>query len=109
MLGGNDFFTTSHPASRSPEPQAPEKKARSRRDRSRQSGTIVVADHDPLHDDGVLYADALRVPGVAVKVLEYPAKPHGFLNFTRFARDAKPTMAAVMLAQRGALTLNRPA
>jgi len=62
-----------------------------------------------LHDDGVLYADALRVPGVAVKVLEYPAKPHGFLNFTRFARDAKPTMAAVMLAQRGALTLNRPA
>jgi acetyl esterase/lipase len=102
MLGGNDFFTTSHPASRRPEPQAPEKKARSRRNRSRQSRTIVVAEHDPLQDDdGVLYADALRAAGVAVKVLEYPAKPQGFLNVSRFARDAKPTIAAVMLARRG--------
>lgn len=66
--------------------------------------TIVVAGHDPLHDDGVLYGEALRAAGVAVEVLEYPAMPHGFLNFSRFARDAKPAMAAVVRAQRAALS-----
>jgi ferritin-like protein len=29
--------------------------------------------------------------------------PHGFLNFPRFAKDAKPAIAAVVDAQRCAL------
>jgi acetyl esterase len=64
---------------------------------------IEVAEHDPLHDDGVLYAEALRAAGVDVTLINYPAMPHGFLNFPRFARDAKPAMAAVVAAQRLAL------
>jgi acetyl esterase len=64
---------------------------------------IAVAGHDPLHDDGVQYADALRVAGVEVQLIDYPAMPHGFLNFPRFARDAAPAMAAVVAAQRAAL------
>jgi acetyl esterase len=64
---------------------------------------IAVAGHDPLHDDGVLYADALQAASVDVQLIEYPAMPHGFLNFPRFARDAKPAIAAVVAAQRFAL------
>ena len=64
---------------------------------------IEVAAHDPLHDDGVEYAAALRAAGVEVQLIDYPAMPHGFLNFPRFARDAKPALAAVVAAQRSAL------
>ena len=65
---------------------------------------IEVAAHDPLHDDGVRYADALRAAGVEVQLIDYPAMPHGFLNFPRFSRDAKPALAAVVQTQRAALT-----
>ncbi len=64
---------------------------------------IQVAGHDPLHDDGVLYASALREAGVEVTLTEYPSMPHGFVNFPRFSRDAKPAIAEVVAAQRAAL------
>lgn len=64
---------------------------------------IVVAGHDPLHDDGVRYGEALQAVGVPAQVVEYPAMPHGFLNFPRFARDAVPAMKQVVFAQRRAL------
>jgi acetyl esterase len=63
---------------------------------------VEVAGHDPLHDDGVQYADALRKAGVEVELIDYPSMPHGFLNFPRFARDAKPGIAAVVASQRAA-------
>jgi acetyl esterase len=64
---------------------------------------IIVAGHDPLHDDGVLYAEALRADGVPVELIDYPAMAHGFINFPRFARDAAPAMKAVVASQRAAL------
>jgi acetyl esterase len=63
---------------------------------------ILVAEHDPLHDDGVLYADALREAGVEVTLIDYPAMPHGFLNFPRFARDARPAIVEIVADQRAA-------
>lgn len=63
---------------------------------------VIVGGHDPLHDDGTLYADALRSAGVDVQLIEYPAMPHGFLNFPRYAKDAKPGIGAVVMAQRAA-------
>jgi acetyl esterase len=64
---------------------------------------VIVGGHDPLHDDGTLYADALRAAGVDVRLIEYPSMPHGFLNFPRYAKDAKPAIAAVVSSQRAAL------
>jgi acetyl esterase len=64
---------------------------------------IIVGGHDPLHDDGTLYADALRKAGDEVQLIEYPSMPHGFMNFPRYARDAKPAIAAVIASQRAAL------
>jgi acetyl esterase len=65
---------------------------------------IEVAGHDPLHDDGVMYADALRKAGVEVELIDYPSMPHGFLNFPRFAKDAAPAITSVVASQRAALS-----
>jgi len=64
---------------------------------------IIVGGHDPLHDDGTLYAEALTRAGDEVQLIEYPSMPHGFMNFPRYARDAKPAIAAVIASQRVAL------
>lgn len=54
---------------------------------------VVVAGHDPLHDEGIAHAAQLEEAGVPVSLLEYPALCHGFLRFTgaaeacRAARD----------------------
>lgn len=64
---------------------------------------IIVAGHDLLHDDGVAYAGQLQAAGVPTTLREFPAMPHGFLNFPRFSRDAEPAMALVVQAQRAVL------
>eukprot|EP00276_Gloeochaete_wittrockiana_P007530 CAMPEP_0184643988 /NCGR_PEP_ID=MMETSP0308-20130426/785_1 /TAXON_ID=38269 /ORGANISM="Gloeochaete witrockiana, Strain SAG 46.84" /LENGTH=300 /DNA_ID=CAMNT_0027072273 /DNA_START=319 /DNA_END=1221 /DNA_ORIENTATION=+ len=40
--------------------------------------TIVLAECDVLHDDGALYADAIRSAGGRVLLLDYPGMVHGF-------------------------------
>ena len=42
---------------------------------------VAVAGHDPLHDEGVAYALALRAAGTAVTLLDYEDMPHGFLRW----------------------------
>ncbi|KNC17317.1 hypothetical protein AC792_14690 [Arthrobacter sp. RIT-PI-e] len=49
---------------------------------------IQVAEHDPLRDDGLRYADALRAAGVEVRLTTYVGMPHGFLAFPRLFRSA---------------------
>jgi acetyl esterase len=55
---------------------------------------VVVAGHDPLHDDGIAYADRLRTARVPVTVLEFGSLVHGFLRFTG------PVLAAADAASR---------
>ena len=50
---------------------------------------LVVAGHDPLHDEGVAYAERLHRAGVPVRLLDYPALTHGFLRFTAVAAAAR--------------------
>lgn len=39
---------------------------------------VVVAGFDPLHDEGVAYAETLRAAGVPATLLRAPTLPHGF-------------------------------
>ncbi|MEV8358391.1 alpha/beta hydrolase [Microbacterium sp. NPDC076895] len=39
---------------------------------------LVIADHDPLRDEGLLYAEALKEAGVPVAVSRHPDMVHGF-------------------------------
>lgn len=42
---------------------------------------IITAGHDPLRDDGKLYAEKLRRAGVPVTYKCYEDQLHGFLNY----------------------------
>jgi acetyl esterase len=54
---------------------------------------IAVAEHDPLRDEGIAYADALRTAGVAVKLDRGPGLIHGYLRGMAWCADARSTFA----------------
>lgn len=65
---------------------------------------IQVAEHDPLKDDGVRYAAALREAGVPVRLTEYVGAPHGYLNFPGLCRaSARQALAELLAEQQAAL------
>lgn len=54
---------------------------------------IQVAEHDPIRDDGLRYAEALRAGGVPVRTTTYVGMPHGYLAFPRLCRSAPQALA----------------
>ena len=68
---------------------------------------IQVAEHDPLRDDGVRYAAALRAAGVPVRLTDYVGMPHGFLNFPGLCRSAPQALAELCAEQTAALARPR--
>jgi len=64
---------------------------------------IQVGEHDPLRDDGVRYAAALRAAGVSVRLTEYVGMPHGYLNFPGLCRIAPQALAEICAEQAAAL------
>ena len=64
---------------------------------------IQVGEHDPLRDDGVRYAAALRSAGVPVRFTEYVGMPHGYLNFPGICRSARQALAEICAEQAAAL------
>jgi acetyl esterase len=64
---------------------------------------VQVAEHDPLRDDGIRYAAALRRAGVPVRLTEYIGMPHGYLNFPGICRGAAQAMAELCAELASAL------
>jgi acetyl esterase len=64
---------------------------------------IQVAEHDPLREDGIRYAAALRRAGVPVRFTEYIGMPHGYLNFPGICRGAAQALAELCAEQAAAL------
>jgi acetyl esterase len=62
-----------------------------------------VAEHDPIRDDGLRYADVLRAAGVPVRVTQYAGMPHGFASFPRICRSAPQALSELVAEQRAAL------
>lgn len=55
--------------------------------------TMIVAEHDPMLEEGCDYAGALRKAGTIADVRTVPAMPHGFLRALRFSAPARDEMA----------------
>ncbi|HKH63938.1 MAG TPA: alpha/beta hydrolase [Solirubrobacterales bacterium] len=62
---------------------------------------VAVAGFDPLHDEGVAYAERLREAGVPVALYEHPGLVHTFVNLTAIC----PSARAAMLQACGALRM----
>jgi acetyl esterase len=65
---------------------------------------VQVAQHDPIRDDGLRYAAALRAAGVPVRTTEYVGMPHGYLSFPHVCRSAPQALAELCTELRTALT-----
>lgn len=50
---------------------------------------IAVAEHDPLRDEGIAYADTLRRAGLAVHLDHGPGLIHGYLRAMAYCADAR--------------------
>lgn len=56
---------------------------------------VIVAERDPLHSEGLAYADALEAAGVEVKRLDVPGMIHGFITMGGVMGAAGPAFAAI--------------
>lgn len=52
--------------------------------------TVLVAQYDPLRDEGLAYADALKAAGVTVETELAPGMIHGFFSMYEAVPDAMP-------------------
>lgn len=61
---------------------------------------LVLAAHDPLHDEGAAYAARLSAAGVPLTVQVHPDLCHGFLRFTGASAAARAGRSAAVAAVR---------
>lgn len=55
---------------------------------------VMLAECDPLHDEGLAYAGKLRAAGVPVSVADYPGLLHGFTLFQAMLPQAREALVA---------------
>ena len=64
---------------------------------------VVLAECDPLVDEGVAYADRLRAAGVAVELELYRGVTHDFIKMARELDEAVAAQDAIAAALKKAL------
>lgn len=65
---------------------------------------VILAECDPLVDEGIAYADKLRAGGVAVDLELYRGVTHDFIKMGRVLPEAIAALDAAALALKNALT-----
>jgi acetyl esterase len=68
---------------------------------------VVVAGLDPLHDEGVDYAERLRAAGVTVELIDLPGMIHGFVNLDGFLPEADAALTTMTVALKRLLHADR--
>lgn len=65
---------------------------------------VMVAEFDPLHDEGVAYAEKLRNANVPVLVEDYPGMVHDFIYLVAVLPQASGALGTAAKALKSALT-----
>jgi acetyl esterase len=65
---------------------------------------FMLAGFDPLHDEGLQYAERLRAAGVAVTVADYPDMVHDFIYLQAVLPQAAEALNTAAKALKAALT-----
>ncbi len=61
---------------------------------------ITVAGYDPLHDDGIIFAEKLRAAGITCEVREEPALAHSYMRARNMSVPARKGFDAIVEALR---------
>jgi acetyl esterase len=61
---------------------------------------VVIAEYDPLRDEGLAYAERLREAGVEVSLHRYEDMPHVFFSFVNLFKTGNEAVATVGLQVR---------
>ncbi len=64
---------------------------------------VMVAEFDPLHDEGAQYAAKMKAAGVSVTVADYPGLVHDFIYLQAVLPQAPEAIKAAAGALKGAL------
>lgn len=65
---------------------------------------VLLAECDPLVDEGIAYADKLRAAGVAVELELFRGLTHDFIKMGRAIPQAQAALDAIAAALKGSLT-----
>ena len=68
------------------------------------AATFVLAGHDPLHDEGLAYAERLEAAGVPVEVHSFPGQIHGFFSLGAVVPEAVEAAELVAASLRTAFS-----
>ncbi|MBM3489168.1 MAG: alpha/beta hydrolase [Alphaproteobacteria bacterium] len=63
---------------------------------------VIVAEFDPLHDEGVAYAEALKAAGNRVILSDYAGMVHGFFSLSGVLDSGRQALAQTVAALRTA-------
>ena len=63
---------------------------------------VIVAEYDPLHDEGVAYAGALKAAGNRVILSDYAGMLHGFFSLSGVSDSGRQALAQTVAALRTA-------
>ena len=58
---------------------------------------LVIADFDPLRDEGVAYRNKLEEAGVKVETVHYETMPHGFATFIKIVPEAEDVIEKIAI------------
>ncbi len=61
---------------------------------------IAVAEHDPLCDDGIIFAETLKTAGILVKLRREPALAHSYMRARHHSAPAMAGFKAIAEAVR---------
>jgi acetyl esterase len=67
---------------------------------------VMLAEYDPLHDEGLAYAEKMRAAGVAVLLVDWPGVIHDFILYQAVLPQAREALVEAARALKSGFSLS---